>query len=191
MALRFALLTALQECPATGYELTRTFRERLGHVWPASHQQIYRELARLHEAGHLAMEPLPHDDRPDAKRYRVTPAGEAALREWLAEPHAPPTVRDPFLVKLFAGELLDDAAMRVQVEQRRAYWQDRLAAYRGIETAYFQRASSLPRRYRLQYLALRRGIITAESLLEWLDELGAEFGPGRFGDCTGGRSSDN
>ncbi|WP_018717039.1 PadR family transcriptional regulator [Arhodomonas aquaeolei] len=178
MALRFALLTALQECPATGYELTRTFRERLGHVWPASHQQIYRELARLHEAGSLAMEPLPHDDRPDAKRYRVTPAGEAALREWLAEPHAPPTVRDPFLVKLFAGELLDDAAMLGEIDRRRAFWRDRLAVYRGIEAAYFSDPASLPRRYRLQHLALRRGIVTAEGLLGWLDELAAAFAPG-------------
>ncbi|RYJ06811.1 MAG: PadR family transcriptional regulator, partial [Actinomycetales bacterium] len=49
MSLRFAILTALTERAATGSELARRFDRSIGYFWPASHQQIYRELDRLAE----------------------------------------------------------------------------------------------------------------------------------------------
>src|SRR5438093_632739 len=47
MSLRHALLGLLADHPMTGYDLTRTFDRSLANVWPASHSQIYPELARL------------------------------------------------------------------------------------------------------------------------------------------------
>ncbi|WP_440995195.1 PadR family transcriptional regulator [Arhodomonas sp. SL1] len=135
--------------PATGYQLNRRFRERLAHVWQASHQQIYRELGRLQEQGWIAGEEIPQEQRPDARRYRVTAAGEEALVQWLRQPQPPPAPRDPFLVKLFAGDLLDDATLRSEIATLREHWQGRMRAYRRLEGAYFQEPERMPRHYRL------------------------------------------
>ena len=51
MSLSHALLNALLEYPGSGLELARRFDRSVGFFWPATHQQIYRELGRLEEAG--------------------------------------------------------------------------------------------------------------------------------------------
>ncbi len=173
MSLRYALLAALHEAPATGYDLTQRFRHRLAHVWNASHQQIYRELGKLYEEELLDMTEVPQTDKPDRKLYRVTSAGESALRQWLAIAQPRPPTRDPLLVKLFAGDLLDLPAMREEAEQLRADWEQQLSTYREIEREYFEDPEALPLHYRMQYLALRRGILGMEASLRWLDELEA------------------
>ena len=49
-------------------------------------------------------------------------------------------------------------------------WEERLAAYREIEATWFSEPETLSRHYRLQYLALRRGISAGQAWLGWLDE---------------------
>ena len=51
MALKYALLGSLADQPRTGYELLKHFEQSLAYAWPASHSQIYPELARLLEDG--------------------------------------------------------------------------------------------------------------------------------------------
>ncbi len=171
MTLRFALLAALHEEPATGYDLNRRFRDRLGHVWNASHQQIYRELARMLDEALVAVQPVPQADRPDRKVYRVTQGGKRALQAWLTEGHPRPAIRDPFLVKLFAGELLNDADLERDLAELEAHYRERLRTYRSLERRWFPDERNLSRHYRLQYMALRRGILTAESWLQWAAEM--------------------
>jgi PadR family transcriptional regulator, regulatory protein AphA len=175
MSLRFALLAALHEAPATGYELTQRFRRRLAHVWSASHQQIYRELGTLHEEGMLTMTEVAQADKPDRKLYQITPAGEGALRAWLATPQPRPATRDPLLVKLFAGSLLDVPAMLAEVREQHSEMEQQLETFREIERAYFSQPKGLSPHYRLQRLALLRGITAAEASLRWLDALAAEL----------------
>lgn len=171
MSLRYALLAALHESPATGYDLTQRFRERLGHVWNASHQQIYRELARLHEVGHVAMEAQPRTDRPDRKLYRITHSGAQALQAWLGSAQPRPATRDPLLLKLFAGDLLETAALQSEMAQQREQWQTQLADFLRIEQTFFSHPAELSHHFRLQYLALRRGILNLQAWLQWADEL--------------------
>jgi PadR family transcriptional regulator AphA len=47
MALREVILTVLARGEMTGYEITKDFEVVYVHFWRASHQQVYRELARL------------------------------------------------------------------------------------------------------------------------------------------------
>ena len=47
MSLPHALLTSLAERPGSGSELAGRFDRSIGYFWQATHQQIYRELARL------------------------------------------------------------------------------------------------------------------------------------------------
>jgi len=51
MALEHAILVSLTERAGSGYELARRFDRSIGYFWPATHQQIYRVLRRMDEAG--------------------------------------------------------------------------------------------------------------------------------------------
>ena len=46
MALREVILTVLARGTMTGYQITKDFEAVYAHFWRASHQQVYRELAR-------------------------------------------------------------------------------------------------------------------------------------------------
>ena len=47
MALEHAILVSLAEKSASGYDLARRFDASIGNFWAASHQQIYKVLARM------------------------------------------------------------------------------------------------------------------------------------------------
>ncbi|PAV26545.1 PadR family transcriptional regulator [Tamilnaduibacter salinus] len=169
MALKYALLSCLNESRATGYELTQLLRERMGNVWNASHQQTYRELAKLRDEKCVTFEEVPQSDKPDRKVYAITERGRGDLAEWVNEPSERPRVRDPLLLKMFAGELWDIANLKAEIEGHRIHWQATLDRYLAIESRYFSDPENLPFHYRLQHLALLRGIDVNRSWLEWSD----------------------
>lgn len=84
--LGMAILGLLAPSPLTGYELSRTLAGAISHFWQMRHSQVYPELARLEQAGLVFHERLPQQGKPDQKRYAITEAGRAQLREWLASP---------------------------------------------------------------------------------------------------------
>src|SRR3954447_14734104 len=86
MALEHALLVALREQPAAGLELARRFDRSIGFFWHATHQQIYRVLARMEADGWVRATAVAQSGRPDKRVYAVTDAGERVLAEWLAAP---------------------------------------------------------------------------------------------------------
>ena len=88
MSLPHALLTALIDRPDSGSELASRFDRSLGYFWAATHQQIYRELARMAEAGWI--ESLPEESTRGRKRaYRLLPAGRKELKRWIAHRYWP------------------------------------------------------------------------------------------------------
>jgi len=171
MALRYALLASLYESSATGYELTRRFRERMGNVWNASHQQIYRELAKILDEGLVKVEVVEQSGKPDRKVYHLDGSGKAELGKWVNGFSPRPATRDPLLLKLFAGDLWSNDRLFEELSRYELDWQQELERYREIERDYFQDVQTLPRHYKLQYLALRRGIMATESWLAWAREV--------------------
>lgn len=171
MALKFALLAALCEEPMSGYDLNQTFRTRLANVWNASHQQIYKELARLHELALVSVTDRPQQGKPDKRIYHISDAGKEALAEWLNQRQHRPPVRDPLLVKFFAGDLLELSALREELAAIKEDWLAQTGYYRAIEHTYFRAPDQLTPHFRLQYLALRRGILGMETNLRWLEEV--------------------
>lgn len=94
MSLPHAILTALLEKPSSGLGLTRRFDKSIGYFWSATHQQIYRELAKLEQSGFIR--PLPQQPSRGRKReYEVLPAGRAELTDWVGRTEDPRAVRDP------------------------------------------------------------------------------------------------
>jgi DNA-binding PadR family transcriptional regulator len=68
VALEHALLVALREQPAAGLELARRFEKSIGFFWHATHQQIYRVLARMERDGWVTVETVGQAGRPDKTR---------------------------------------------------------------------------------------------------------------------------
>ena len=82
VALGDAILACLTERPMTGYELAKTFDSSIGFFWKADHQQIYRELSKLRDRGHVQagavrrqalVEVHRHDHRRGRGRDRLCP----------------------------------------------------------------------------------------------------------------------
>ena len=86
MSLDHALLVSLLEKPSSGYELARRFDRSIGYFWHATHQQIYKVLARMEEAGWVAARVEAGESAPDRKLFSVSAGGRAELGRWLAEP---------------------------------------------------------------------------------------------------------
>lgn len=183
MSLKFALLAALHEEPLTGYDLNHKFRTRLANVWNASHQQIYRELGKLDEEKLVSVEDVPQKGRPDKRLYRINKSGQEALATWVNTPHGRPPVRDPLLVKLFAGDLLDPERFSQELAEIRRGWLEQLDYFRSVEREHFSNPAEMPPHFRFQHLALRRGILGMENNLTWLDEVEAML---EGLDCTDG-----
>ena len=121
--MRHAVLALLADRPAHGYEIKRGLDERFGSVVaPLNAGQVYTTLQRLQRDELVADDPVAQRGRPDKRVYRLTEAGDRALREWLGAPSAPTRLRDDFFMKLvFAQSLgLADPAELI-ARQRAAY----------------------------------------------------------------------
>src|ERR1700710_642665 len=84
--LGYAVLGLLAERPHTGYDIARRMERPIGYFWTAQHSQIYPELARLEADGLVRHRVVDGPGPRDTKRYRITPAGRAALRAWVDAP---------------------------------------------------------------------------------------------------------
>jgi DNA-binding PadR family transcriptional regulator len=103
MSIQHALLTSLLEKPSSGYELARRFDKSMGYFWSATHQQIYRELGRMAEAGWVSME---EEEDGRKKTYTVLPPGREELARWVLEPTVSSDNREEVLVKLRADAVI-------------------------------------------------------------------------------------
>ncbi|OXI26290.1 PadR family transcriptional regulator [Burkholderia sp. AU16482] len=175
MSLPHALLTALAERPGSGSELADRFDRSIGYFWQATHQQIYRELGRLEEAGWI--ESLPAESGRGRKRaYRILPAGKKELRRWIAEPEDPTPLREALMVRLRAEAVLGPAGLEDEIRRRIALHQAKLDLYLQIEARDFLAAGDLAagdpaagesRTKRLQHLVLQAGIANERFWVEF------------------------
>jgi len=157
-----ALLAVLAEGPRTGYALVQHLAQSIAYAWPASHSQVYPELARLREAGLIRQgAAAPRGGRV----YEVTDAGLEEVRRWLRETEPSRTVRNESALRLFFLWLLEpdeaDAYLRAEVEQARATLDEfeRIAAQEDPD-------NPKTRAYRT---ALELGLHTARARLEWAE----------------------
>ncbi|QIL44122.1 PadR family transcriptional regulator [Acidovorax sp. HDW3] len=182
MSLPHAVLTSLLEKSTSGYDLARRFDKSIGHFWHATHQQIYRELARMEAAGWVEGVVPPDAGKTRKKHYRVLPAGRAELARWAAEPTPPMDLRDAFTVKLRADAVLGEVDLVPELERHLALHQAQLAHYRRIEAQDFPAGQALARAQAIQHMILKKGIRYEEGEIAWGREmlallLQAENGP--------------
>lgn len=101
----------------SGYELKQFSDSTLRFYWVApAMSQVYSELARLHRHGLVTVREDDSDGRR-TKRYRISDAGMAELREWLAtsEPEFP-VLKHPVALRLLLGHLVEPDTVRKMLE---------------------------------------------------------------------------
>jgi DNA-binding PadR family transcriptional regulator len=169
MALGDAILVCLAERPMTGYELAKTFDASIGFFWRADHQQIYRELARLRDRGHVQGREIVQSGKPNKLVYTLTPEGRAALRHWAARPSSPTSIKDELLVRLYALDSVDIDPLRADLMARLEYHRDRFSRFEHILRKRFpDGAVSTADTGKL--LGLRLGLRYERTVAEWCEE---------------------
>lgn len=169
MALEHALVVALSEKPGSGLDLTRRFEKSFGFFWHATHQQIYRVLARMVDDGLLDVEVVAQTGRPDKKVYAVTDAGRTWIAEWIGTPTPMEPLRSDIAVKMRAATLGNRDELLANVRTARDDHRVRLAHYRQLEQSY-PALADLTDLERDQYLVLSGGIRMEEYLIAWLTD---------------------
>ena len=170
MALEHALLVALSERPASGLELTRRFEKSLGFFWHATHQQIYRVLARMEADGWVTVEVVEQEGRPDKRVHTPSATGREVLAEWLATPMPMEAFRSDPAVKLRGASYGDRAALLDNLLVARAEHATRLAHYEQLEREQFPDPAPLDGAGLDQWLVLRGGLRLEQFWIDWITE---------------------
>ncbi|MDK1342864.1 PadR family transcriptional regulator [Streptomyces sp. 378] len=172
MSLKYAVLAALLEGEASGYELSKVFDVSLANFWACTPQQLYRELERLAQDGLIEARVVRQERRPDKRMFTLTEAGREDLDAFAATPPRRPTaIRDELLIKIQAMDGADPGATRALVEERAAWARAKLARYLRVrerllagrsEEEYLRGADRVG-----PYLTLMGGIGFEEENLRW------------------------
>ena len=169
MALGDAILACLTERPMTGYELAKTFDSSIGFFWKADHQQIYRELSRLRDRGHIQGREVVQSGKPNKLVYTLTSEGRAALKHWAAGPSSPPSIKDDLLVRLYALDSVDIEPLRVDLMARLEHHRDRFLRYERILNKRFPDGTASAADTG-KLLGLRIGLRHERMVAEWCAE---------------------
>jgi DNA-binding PadR family transcriptional regulator len=153
----------------TGYELAKTFDASIGFFWKADHQQIYRELSKLRDRGHVQGREVVQSGKPNKLVYTLTPEGRAALRHWAARPSSPASMKDDLLVRLYALDSVDIEPLRDDLMARLKHHRDRLARYERLLNKRFPQGTASPADTG-KLLLLHMGLRHERSVAEWCEE---------------------
>ncbi|MFF4508003.1 PadR family transcriptional regulator [Streptomyces sp. NPDC001401] len=175
MALRNAVMAALLEGEASGYDLAKGFEASVANFWMATPQQLYRELERMENEGLVSARVVQQERRPNKRLFSLTEAGLDVLREYVGEaPAKPLALRDELMVKVQCvdiGDAGDFEAVRASVAERCERSTAKLARYRRMQERMLDGRSEeeyLAAAERIgPYLTLLGGIALERANLQW------------------------
>jgi DNA-binding PadR family transcriptional regulator len=176
LSLKYGVLGLLKEEPLHGYEVKNRFESMLGGTWEVNIGQIYTTLQRLERDG--LVRPVGSRGDRGKQQYKLSPEGQTALDQWLAQPDSGPQQlhEDIYVKLLLATRIANGDLQPMLARQKRAYLQ-RLRDLNRLE----ERAR---RDGRIDLARLVRGaLLHTEADLKWMDELSSE----RFG-TEGGKA---
>src|SRR5919204_127802 len=126
----YILLGMLSSKEMSGYDLKQQLDKSLYPCYDSpAKSQIYGELRRLTQQGWATATEVPQTHRPDKRLYRITPAGRAALQQWLLSPDVESdSFKSPLLLRLFFGHLVPREVLMTRLEARRQQLSDELSA---------------------------------------------------------------
>ncbi|WP_405826090.1 PadR family transcriptional regulator [Streptomyces sp. NBC_00838] len=173
MSLRHAVLAALIQGEASGYELTKRFDVGVANFWHSRPQQLYAELARLHGEGLVRATEVVQESRPNKRLYSLTDTGTRALVDFAAGPLRPTNLRDELTVAVQCADVVEPEALLAHLGRRADEAREKLAALRRTETSIlsgrdeeeFVRTTG----HLGPYLTCRRGIRHEADTQEWCE----------------------
>jgi DNA-binding PadR family transcriptional regulator len=173
MSLRDAVLAALLEGESSGYDLAKGFDASVANFWPATPQQLYRELDRLAEDGLIRARVVHQERRPNKRMFSLTEAGREAIRQFTAKAPKPSVIRDELLIKVQAADAGDISAVRELIVERLRWASAKSQRYDRLrarlldgrsEEEYLDQAERIG-----PYLTLIRGISFEEENIRWAE----------------------
>ncbi len=172
MALRYVILSLVAGKPQSGYDIVKSFEHSVGHIWQASHQQVYRELGKLAKDSWLEFEREAQADKPDRKVYSITALGLQNLQKWITSPIDTPSYRSPILVRMLALPVVGAEPLIPAVREAKAEYEEKLKTYYAIAKQYSESEDPSKEQSRQLSLnmALRMAIAFTEPMLTWCDE---------------------
>jgi len=178
----YLLLGILAKGPRSGYDLKQFADRSTRFFWAISYGQIYPELRRLTDAGLVEPQAAPVGDRQRTV-YQLTPVGEEALRDWVADPEvAPMEIRDEMLLKLFFSDVVSDRERAELLQRMRHRQQEMLTRLRSIEP--WAKSQGLAT---CRYTVLRAGLGLHQSLVDFFSREARELESGAGGAGREGR----
>ncbi|MGW2830928.1 PadR family transcriptional regulator [Streptomyces sp. NPDC001286] len=175
MALRNAVMAALLEGEASGYDLAKGFEASVANFWMATPQQLYRELERMESEGLVSARVVHQERRPNKRLFSLTEAGYAVLRDYvLATPAKPLAIRDELMVKVQCVDIADAEAVdavRAAIAERVERAEAKLGRYERLrerlldgrdEDEYFAHAERIG-----PYLTLLGGLALERANVQW------------------------
>ncbi|GAB7071683.1 PadR family transcriptional regulator [Mycobacterium hodleri] len=173
MALRDAVLAALLEGEASGYDLAKRFDRSVANFWTATPQQLYRELDRLAADGLIEARVVPQERRPTKRLYTLTTAGHDAIRVFTCQQPKPTAIRDDLLVMVQALDAGDATAVRDAVANQIHRATDKLVLLERIRTRMLGDDSEDQHLATTNavgpYLTLLRGIAFEQDNIRWAE----------------------
>ena len=157
MALAEAILVCLTEKPMSGYDLAKNFDASVGFFWRASHQQIYRELAKLRARDLVQSEEISQTGKPNRIVHTITDSGRDMVHQWSKKQPRMPSTKDDLLLKFYAFDDIDIPAMMEQMSHRIEQHETRLQRYLKIKARHYDN-QDLTEIKRGKLIALEMGI---------------------------------
>ena len=131
MSLRNAVMAALLDGEASGYDLAKAFDASVANFWTCTPQQLYRELDRMESDGLVVARTVEQERRPNKRLFSLTGKGLEALAEFTAGPHKPTAIRDELLVAVMAAD--DNAeAVTASIRERKRWAEAKIARYERL-----------------------------------------------------------
>lgn len=182
MSLKHAILGYLSIMPLSGYDLKKAFDTSVQHFWSAHQSQIYRTLYEMTAEGLVEQEVIPREQRLDVKIYHITKAGREELRHWLTTPLPPQDEREPFLIQVFFGSVVNDEETLANLRHERDHIEAQWAFYQELYRSNLERFKTRENKRQNFYtlLTLECGILQGIAYLEWLDDAIARVAAGDY-----------
>lgn len=169
---RYAVLGMLTIEPMSGYDLRATIERTVGHFWREGYGRLYPTLKELTAEGLVEGQVEPGRG-PRRTVHRLTDAGWAELRRWLATPPGPPQQgRDDLLLQVFFARHAPPGTLVEHLRQRREVTTTLLERYESIEAELRGETTPDAPAWRL---TVRHGVLLARASLTWCDEALSEL----------------
>lgn len=165
MSTSTTLLALLEPGPAHGYTLKRNFDQWFARRRPLAFGQVYSTLARFTRDGLADQLDVEAGHGPERRMYRITPAGAAAVDDWVFTPQSPEIFATSTLYARVTVALLSgrDAA-DVLARQRESH----LRRMRELQAERRQAAGA-------DLLAVTYELTHLDADLRWIEESGARL----------------